>query len=103
MRPSPPYGPKQFQLCRRSGPTLFLPPNLAQYEALKILLVNLAWDFHTGAHWQHTLSGHENRTLDTNANPPFFTSIDSSTVRVFASNLLIRFAPGAVAAAMNMK
>ncbi len=80
------------------GPTLFLPPNLAQYEALKILLVNLAWDFHTGAHWQHTLSGHENRTLDTNANPPFFTSIDQFNRAGFREQSAYTFRTGAVAA-----
>jgi outer membrane cobalamin receptor len=80
------------------GPTLLLPANLAQYEALKILLVNLAWDFHTGAHWQHTLSGHENRTLDTNANPPFFTSTDQFNRAGFRQQSTYTFRTGAVAA-----
>jgi outer membrane cobalamin receptor len=80
------------------GPTLLLPPNLAQHEALKILLVNLAWDFHTGAHWQHTLSGHENRTLDTNANPPFFTSTDQFNRAGFREQSTYTFRKGAVAA-----
>jgi outer membrane cobalamin receptor len=80
------------------GPTLLLPPNLAQYEALKILLVNLAWDFRTGAHWQHTLSGHENRTLDTNANPPFFTSTDQFNRAGFREQSTYTFREGAVAA-----
>jgi vitamin B12 transporter len=80
------------------GPTLLLPANLAQYEALKILLVNLAWDFHTGAHWQHTLSGHENRTLDTNANPPFFTATDQFNRAGFREQSIYTFRTGAVAA-----
>ena len=80
------------------GPTLLLPPNLAQYEALKILLVNLAWNFRTGAHWQHTLSGHENRTLDTNANPPFFTSTDQFNRAGFREQSTYTFRTGAVAA-----
>ncbi|HEX4544437.1 MAG TPA: TonB-dependent receptor, partial [Candidatus Acidoferrum sp.] len=79
-------------------PTLLLPANLAQYEALKILLVNLAWDFHTGAHWQHTLSGHENRTLDTNANPPFFTATDQFNRAGFREQSIYTFRTGAVAA-----
>ena len=58
------------------GPTLLEPASLAQYEALKILLVHLSWDLRTGPHWQHTFSGNENRTLDTNANPAFFTAVD---------------------------
>jgi vitamin B12 transporter len=80
------------------GPTLLEPANLAQYEALKILLVNLAWDFHTGAHWQHTLSGHENRTLDTNANPPFFTSTDQFNRAGLREQSTYTFRTGAVAA-----
>jgi outer membrane cobalamin receptor len=80
------------------GPTLLATPNLAQNEALKILLLNLAWDFHTGAHWQHTLSGHENRTLDTNANPPFFTSTDQFNRAGFREQSTYTFRKGAVAA-----
>jgi outer membrane cobalamin receptor len=80
------------------GPTLLEPPSLAQYEALKILLVNLAWDFHTGTHWQHTLGGHENRTLDTNANPPFFTSTDQFNRAGFREQSTYTFRNGAAAA-----
>jgi vitamin B12 transporter len=80
------------------GPTLLEPPSLAQYEALKILLVNLAWDFHTGPHWEHTLSGHENRTLDTNANPPFFTSTDQFNRAGFREQSTYTFRKGAAAA-----
>jgi outer membrane cobalamin receptor len=80
------------------GPTLLAPANLAQYEGLKILLVNLAWDFHTGPHWQHTLSGHENRTLDTNANPPFFTSTDQFNRAGFRDQSTYTFRTGAIAA-----
>jgi vitamin B12 transporter len=58
------------------GPILFRTPSAAQFERFKLLLVHLSWDFRTGSHWVHRISGHENRTLDTNANPPFFTSID---------------------------
>jgi len=80
------------------GPTLLAPANLAQYEALKILLVNLAWDFHAGPHWQHTLNGHENRTLDTNANLPFFTSTDQFNRAGFREQSTYTFRTGAVAA-----
>jgi len=80
------------------GPTLLEAPNLAQYEALKILLVNLAWDFQTGPHWQHTVSAHENRTLDTNANPPFFTAIDQFNRAGFREQSTYTFRKGAAAA-----
>ena len=80
------------------GPTLLLPANLAQYEALKIILVNLAWDFHTGAHWQHKVSGFENRTLDTNANPPFFTSTDQFSRAGVREQSTYTFRKGAAAA-----
>ena len=59
-----------------AGPTLFLPPSPSEFESLRLLLVHLSWDFRTGRHWVHRVGGHENRTLDTNANPPFFTSAD---------------------------
>src|SRR5207245_1861465 len=58
------------------GPILFLPPSLSQFERLKLLLLHLSWDFRNGPHWIHRFSGHENRTLDTNANPPSFTFVD---------------------------
>jgi outer membrane cobalamin receptor len=80
------------------GPTLLLPPNLAQYEALKIFLVNLAWDFHTSARWQHKLSSFENRTLDTNANPPFFTSTDQFNRAGVREQSTYTFRKGAAAA-----
>ena len=59
-----------------AGPTLFLPASPSEFESLRLLLVHLSWDFRSGRHWVHRVSGHENRTLDTNANPPFFTSTD---------------------------
>jgi len=80
------------------GPTLLLPPNLAQHEALKILLVNLGWDFRTGAHWEHKVSGFENRTLDTNANPPFFTSADQFNRAGLQEQSTYTFRKGAAAA-----
>lgn len=80
------------------GPTLLEPPSLSQNEDLKILLVNLAWNFQTGTHWQHTLNAFENRTLDTNANPPFFTSTDQFNVAGFRQQSTYSFRKGAVAA-----
>jgi vitamin B12 transporter len=81
-----------------AGPSLLLPPNLAQSEAFKILLVNLAWGFHTGAHWEHRISGFENRTLDTNANPPFFTSVDQFNRAGAREQSTYTFRKGAAAA-----
>ena len=80
------------------GPTLLQPANLAQNEALKILLVHLSWDFRTGSHWEHTVSGTENRTLDTNANPPFFTSTDQFNRAGFREQSTYSFRNGAAAA-----
>jgi vitamin B12 transporter len=80
------------------GPTLLEPASPAQFEALKILLVNLAWNFQSGAHWQHTVNGFENRTLDTNANPPFFTSTDQFNRAGFREQSTYSFRKGAVAA-----
>jgi vitamin B12 transporter len=80
------------------GPTLLEPASLAQNEALKILLVHLSWNFRTGSHWQHTISGSENRTLDTNANPPFFTSTDQFNRAGFREQSTYTFRKGAAAA-----
>ncbi len=80
------------------GPTLFLPPSLSQFERLKLLLFHLTWDFRTGPHWVHRLSGHENRTLDTNANPPFFTSTDQFNRAGLQEQSTYTFRTGAVAA-----
>ncbi len=80
------------------GPILFRPPNTSQLERLKLLLVNLSWDFRTGSHWAHRISGHENRTLDTNANPPFFTSVDQFNRAGLQEQSTYTFRTGAVAA-----
>ncbi len=80
------------------GPILFLPPSLSQFESLKLLLVHLSWDFRTGPHWIHRLSGHENRTLDTNANPPSFTSIDQFNRAGLQEQSTFTFRTGAIAA-----
>ncbi|HEV1994454.1 MAG TPA: TonB-dependent receptor [Candidatus Acidoferrum sp.] len=80
------------------GPILFRPPNLSQFESLKLLLVHLSWEFRTGSHWVHRLSGYENRTLDTNANPPFFTSIDQFNRAGLQEQSTYTFRTGAVAA-----
>jgi outer membrane cobalamin receptor len=53
------------------GPTLVEPPTMGQYDALEDLTANLAWQFNTGARWQHRLSGAESRIVDTNFIPGF--------------------------------
>jgi len=83
------------------GPTLLRPPSLSQFERLKLLLVHLSWGFRTGSHWTHRISGHENRTLDTNANPnanPPFTSIDQFNRAGLQEQSTYIFRTGAVAA-----
>src|SRR6266699_514494 len=80
------------------GPILFLPPSLSQFERIKLLLFHLSWDFHTGPHWVHRLSGHENRTLDTNANPPSFTFVDQFNRAGLQEQSTYTFRTGAVAA-----
>jgi vitamin B12 transporter len=80
------------------GPTLLEPAKLAQYDALRILLVHLSWNFRTGSRWEHTVSGTENRTLDTNGNPPFFTSTDQFNRAGFREQSTYSFRKGAATA-----
>ena len=80
------------------GPILLRSPSLSQFERLKLLLVHLSWDFRTGSHWTHRISGHENRALDTNANPPFFTSIDQFNRAGLQEQSTYAFRTGAIAA-----
>jgi outer membrane cobalamin receptor len=80
------------------GPILLRSPNLSQFERLKIFLARLSWEFRTGSHWTHRLSGYENRTLDTNANPPFFTSVDQFNRAGLQEQSTYTFRTGAVAA-----
>jgi vitamin B12 transporter len=80
------------------GPILLRPPSPSQFERLKLLLVHLSWDFRTGSHWTHRISGHENRTLDTNGNPPFFTSTDQFNRAGLQEQSTYTFRTGAVAA-----
>ena len=80
------------------GPILLRPPSLSQFERLKLFLVHLNWDFRTGSHWTHRISAHENRTLDTNGNPPFFTSIDQFNRAGLQEQSTYTFRTGAVAA-----
>ncbi len=80
------------------GPILLRPPSLSQFERLKLLLIHLSWDFRTGSHWTHRISGHENRTLDTNGNPPFFTSIDQFNRAGLQEQSTYTFRTSAVAA-----
>src|SRR5207247_225348 len=77
---------------------LFLPPSLSQFERLKLLLFHFSWDFRAGPHWIHRLSGHENRTLDTNANPPAFTFVDQFNRAGLQEQSTYTFRTGAVAA-----
>jgi outer membrane cobalamin receptor len=74
------------------------PPGPSQFESLKLLLVHLSWDFRTGSHWVHRVSGHENRTLDTNGNPPSSPSIDQFNRAGLQEQSTFTFRTGAVAA-----
>ncbi len=42
-----------------AGQTLLVPANLAQHNALHNFSANLGWDFQTGPHWHHHLTGAE--------------------------------------------
>jgi outer membrane cobalamin receptor len=81
------------------GPTLLAPPSLTQFDALHRFSANLAWNFHTGAHWEHRLSGTESRTLDTNADPASYGSyIDQFNRAGFQEQSIYSFGQGAAAA-----
>jgi outer membrane cobalamin receptor len=80
------------------GQTLLEPASLSQYEALKVFLTRLTWDFHTGPHWEHRVSATENRTLDTNANPPYYTAIDQYNRAGFQEQSTYSFRNGGIAA-----
>jgi vitamin B12 transporter len=58
------------------GQTLFFPPAVGQSDLLHLLTANLSWNFKTGSHWQHRISGTESRTVDTNMDAPFSPYID---------------------------
>jgi vitamin B12 transporter len=63
-----------------AGQTLFssiFPPDPSAFDNFKQLSGNLSWDFKTGSHWFHHLSGMESRIVDTTAFPQFsFSSTD---------------------------
>jgi vitamin B12 transporter len=81
------------------GPTLLAPPSLTQFDALHLFSANLAWNFHTGAHWEHRLSGSESRTLDTNADPASYGSYTDQFNRAgFQEQSIYSFGQGALAA-----
>jgi vitamin B12 transporter len=46
--------------------TLLPPANTNQSDFLHLFAANLGWNFHTGSHWAHHLSGTESRTRDAN-------------------------------------
>jgi outer membrane cobalamin receptor len=51
------------------GQTLFTPTNRDQHNALKHFTANLSWEFTSGAHWRHRLSGSEAHIRQLFANP----------------------------------
>jgi vitamin B12 transporter len=56
------------------GQTLLLPPNLDQHAALHFFSSNARWNFTTGPHWHHEISGAEsyNHEFNSNALADFF-------------------------------
>ena len=58
------------------GQTLLLPPNLDEHTDYGFFSSNLRWDFATGKHWHHQLSGAESYNRELIANPvqSFFAS-----------------------------
>jgi vitamin B12 transporter len=51
------------------GQTIFEPPNLDQTYDQHIFSANARWDFATGRHWRHEISGGESYTRQHNNNP----------------------------------
>jgi outer membrane cobalamin receptor len=80
------------------GPILLAPANPAQFEDLKRLLAQLSWEFRTGSHWVHRISAHENRTVDNNSNPPFFSSVDQYNRAGLQAQSTYAFRTGALTA-----
>jgi len=58
------------------GQTVFEPPSLYQRYALHVFDSNARWDFTTGAHWHHQISGGEsyNRQHSFNPNQSFYAT-----------------------------
>jgi vitamin B12 transporter len=51
------------------GQTIFTPPNLDQKYDQRIFSANARWDFSSGKHWHHEISGGEMYTRQHNDNP----------------------------------
>ena len=51
------------------GQTIFEPPSLHQHYDQRIFSANARWDFSTGTHWHHEISGGEMYTRQHNYNP----------------------------------
>jgi vitamin B12 transporter len=51
------------------GQTIFEPPSLHQHYDQRIFSANARWDFSTGEHWHHEISGSESYTRQHNDNP----------------------------------
>ena len=51
------------------GQTLFEPPNLDQRYTYHLFSASARWDFTTGKHWRHQISGAESYTWQANDNP----------------------------------
>lgn len=51
------------------GQTIFEPPNLDQRYTQHLFSSSARWDFATGKHWHHQISGGESYTLQVNDNP----------------------------------
>jgi vitamin B12 transporter len=60
------------------GQTLLLPPNLDQHSALHFFSSSVRWNFTTGPHWRHEISGAEsyNHEFNSNALADFFDAND---------------------------
>jgi len=51
------------------GQTIFTPPSLHQHYDQRIFGANARWDFSSGTHWRHEISGGESYTRQHNDNP----------------------------------
>ncbi|MFZ0212977.1 MAG: TonB-dependent receptor [Candidatus Acidiferrales bacterium] len=83
------------------GQTLLEPPILGQYSDLHDFAANLSWDFSTGDHWQHHLTGTDSYFRDLDTDVSVFTDIDQFNRAAFDEQSSYLFRNGAVSLGYN--
>jgi vitamin B12 transporter len=76
------------------GPTLYLPPDLLQTNALHNLYANLIWNAQTGKHWQWHVSGDEASLHGIDSDPGNFVSTDQFNRAAFNAQVTYLFPTG---------